>query len=141
MQPIGAFGDSRIAFIVDVEPTVIHRLRPGALDNPVPREHLEGAQGDLAHDFGGDVELSAVRHEGLLEPAVAEELRQAGRLLSLPVDRRDATGIVARRRDVLAGNLSAFYQPTFGRQRLRDDASPIHWRIELYVRNCQVQLL
>jgi hypothetical protein len=61
---------------------VIHQPGPGTLDDPAPREHLEGARGDLAHHLGGNVEPSAVRDEGPLEPAVAEDLRQAGGLLA-----------------------------------------------------------
>ena len=41
--PYEPFGDQRIAFIVDLEPAVIHQPRPGSLDDPASRKHLEGA--------------------------------------------------------------------------------------------------
>ena len=74
--PYEPFGDFGIAFIVDLETTVVHQPRPGALDHPAPGQHLEGVAGDPRDDLGREVTVSAVGEEGLLEPSVAEHLGQ-----------------------------------------------------------------
>ena len=70
-RPYEAFGDDGIAFIVELQATVIHRPHPGALDDPPLREDLETARRDLVHDLDRDVALPAVIDEGALEPGVA----------------------------------------------------------------------
>jgi hypothetical protein len=54
-RPYESFGHNRVALIVNLEPTVVHDPRPGALDDPPSREHLEAMVMDLVHNLGGDV--------------------------------------------------------------------------------------
>src|SRR5664280_1145350 len=85
-SPYESFGDDRVALIVDLEPTVVHEPRPGALDDPPSREHLEAMVVDLVHDLGGDVVCTARGDEGLLETTVTPDLLQSTRVVPRPVD-------------------------------------------------------
>src|SRR5664280_164133 len=53
--PYKSLSDNRVALVVDLEPTVVHEPRPGALDNPPSWEHFKAMVMDLVHDLGGDV--------------------------------------------------------------------------------------
>ena len=67
--PYEAFGDDRIALIVDLEPSAIHEPRPGPLDDPALREDLEPTRVDLFTTSTPTWWRAAVLDEGRLKPA------------------------------------------------------------------------
>src|SRR5665213_705846 len=92
--PYEPFGDDGVAFIVDLEPSVVYQPRPGPLDHPTSREDLEAVVVDLLHHLDGDVVGSACGNEGLLEPAIAPDLRQSARTVPGPVHDSDPSRVV-----------------------------------------------
>ena len=92
--PYEPFGDDRVALIVDLQPSVVHEPRPGALDDPSPGQDLEPVVVDLVDHFGGDVVGTAGGDEGPLEPAVAPDLLQPSRPVPRPVDDGHAADVV-----------------------------------------------
>src|SRR5664280_394111 len=93
-SPYESFGDDRVALIVDLEPTVVHEPRPGALDDPPSREHLEAMLVDLVHHLGGDVVCTAWGDEGLLEAPVTPDLLQSAGVVPRPLDGGDSSYVV-----------------------------------------------
>lgn len=79
-SPYEPFCDGWVAFIVDLEASVIHQPGPCPLDDPSFRESFETAGMDLVHDLGGDVPGCERDPEHLFEPAVAEYLLEPGGL-------------------------------------------------------------
>lgn len=67
--PYEPYGDGRVAFIVDLQATMVHQPRPGALDHPASRERLELVRMDPVDDLDGDVMVPAVVMERVLNPA------------------------------------------------------------------------
>ena len=51
-SPYEAFGDERIAFIVDLETAVVNQPRPRSLDDAATRKDFEDAGVDALHDLG-----------------------------------------------------------------------------------------
>ena len=71
--PHESFGDVRQAFIVDLESSIVHRPRPGSLDDPSLRERFELVRMDLPYDLDFEVLSMAVAGEYLLESTVAPD--------------------------------------------------------------------
>lgn len=69
--PYEAFGDLRVAFIVDLESAMVHHPGPCPLDDPSSREDHELVGMDSFDDFGGDVPVLAVLRERDLETGIA----------------------------------------------------------------------
>ena len=92
--PYEAFRHDGVAFIIDLESTVIHEPRPCPLDDPTPWEDDELVRVDAVHDFRGDVMSPAVRDERGLEPGVTPQLREPARACSGEVGDFDTTRVV-----------------------------------------------
>lgn len=93
--PYEAFGDAGVAFMVDLEATVVHQPEPGAFDDPASWEGNESVGVDAVDGLGGDVVVAAVTGEGGLEPGVVPYLGEALGLGSEQVDDRDPALVVA----------------------------------------------
>src|ERR1017187_7261675 len=93
-RPYESFGDFRVAFIVDLEATVVHKPRPCPLDDPPTREDFEAMIVDLLHDLGGNVMRPTRGDERSLEPSVAPNLRQPRRAGPRLVDNRYPADVV-----------------------------------------------
>jgi hypothetical protein len=96
--PDEAFGDDRIALVVDLETSAVHEPRPGAFDDPTLGERFEATGVDAIHHFDADVMISAMLDESALEPRVAPQLGEASGTLAGTVGHGDATGVVRERR-------------------------------------------
>lgn len=92
--PDESFADDRVAFIVDLEPPVVHQPRPRPLDDPTSRENLEAMVVDPLHDFGRDVVGSACCDGSLLESSVAPGFRQTARTVACLVHNGDPAGVI-----------------------------------------------
>jgi len=93
-RPYESFGDFRVAFIVDLEATVVHKPRPCPLDDPPTREDFEAMIVDLLHDLGGNVMRPTRGDERSLEPSVAPNLCQPRRAGPRLVDNRYPADVV-----------------------------------------------
>ena len=93
--PYEAFGDVRVAFIVELEAAVVHQPGPGSFHNPPSWQGDERVRVDAVDGLGSDVVVTAVAGEGGLEPGIVPDLREPGRLGTQQIDDGDAALVVA----------------------------------------------
>ncbi len=97
--PYEAFGDFRVAFIVDLEATVGHCPCPGSLDNPTSREDNELVWMDPVDDFHGDVACPTIGGEHVLEPGINPQLAEPISFGLSGVEHGDPADVVRCRSD------------------------------------------
>lgn len=91
-------GNNRISLVINLEPAVAHEPRPGALDDPASRQHLEATGRDAAHHLPGNPEARARGSEGHFEALITKGPDEAGRFVPRPTHDERSAGVVGRRR-------------------------------------------